>query len=124
MNSEITNSFSGKGIEIKVSLPDKRIKGIAMFSGGERALISIAILFAIISNNPPPFSILDEIDAALDEANSQKLGKILKELAPVTQFILITHNRQIMQQANTLYGVTMGEDGVSKLVSVKLDDKE
>ena len=124
MNSEITNSFSSKGIEIKVSLPDKRIKGIAMFSGGERALISIAILFAIISNNPPPFSILDEIDAALDEANSQKLGKILKELAPVTQFILITHNRQIMQQANTLYGVTMGEDGVSKLVSVKLDDKE
>jgi chromosome segregation protein len=92
-----------------------------MLSGGERALTSIALLFAIISFNPPPFAILDEIEAALDEANSKRFGKILAELANNTQFILITHNRQIMQEAALLYGVTMGDDGVSQLLSVRLD---
>ena len=121
INLQVLNKFSNKGIEIKVSLPDKKIKGVAMLSGGERALVSIAVLFAIIKNNPPPFSVLDEIDAALDEANSERIGKILKELSYATQFILITHNRQIMREASVLYGVTIGEDGVSKLVSVKLD---
>jgi chromosome segregation protein len=92
-----------------------------MLSGGERSLTSLALLFAIISHNPPPFAILDEVEAALDEANSRRFGRILTELSGSTQFVTITHNRETMRQASLLYGVTMGEDGVSKLLSVKLD---
>ncbi len=110
------------GIDIEVDLPRKRIKGLAMLSGGERALVSIALLFAITAVNPPPFLVLDETDAALDEANSQKYSAILKELSKKTQLILITHNRETMQRAGILYGVTMGEDGVSKILSLKLEE--
>ena len=92
-----------------------------MLSGGERSLTSLALLFAIIAHNPPPFAILDEVEAALDEANSRRFGKILQELSAHTQFIAITHNRETMRQAALLYGVTMGDDGISKLLSVKLD---
>ena len=92
-----------------------------MLSGGERALASQALLFAIISNSPPPFAVLDEVEAALDEANSRRFGRILQELSHQTQFILITHNRETMRQASFLYGVTMGADGISKVLSVKLD---
>ena len=95
-----------------------------MLSGGERALVSAALLFAVTAVNPPPFLVLDETDAALDEANSQKYGAILKELAAKTQLILITHNRETMQQAGLLYGVTMGYDGVSKILSLKLEEAE
>lgn len=109
------------GIEINAAPPGKRISSLSMLSGGERALASIAILFAIISNNPPPFSVLDEIDAALDEANSMRLAKIIKEISGKTQFVIITHNREIMKQAEILYGVTMQDDGVSKIVSLKLE---
>jgi chromosome segregation protein len=109
------------GIEIKASPPGKRISGLAMLSGGERALASQALLFAIISNSPPPFAVLDEVEAALDEANSRRFGRILQELSHQTQFILITHNRETMRQASFLYGVTMGADGISKVLSVKLD---
>ncbi len=112
------------GIDIDVDLPRKRIKGLAMLSGGERALVSIALLFAISAVNPPPFLVLDETDAALDEANSRKYGAILKELSRKTQLILITHNRETMQQAGILYGVTMGEDGISKILSLKLEEAE
>lgn len=112
------------GIEIDVDVPRKRIHSIAMLSGGERALTSIALLFAITAVNPPPFLILDETDAALDEANSQKYAAILKELAKKTQLILITHNRETMKAAGVLYGVTMGNDGVSKLLSLKLEEAE
>ena len=112
------------GIEVDVDLPRKRIKGLAMLSGGERALVSAALLFAVTAVNPPPFLVLDETDAALDEANSQKYGAILKELAAKTQLILITHNRETMQQAGLLYGVTMGYDGVSKILSLKLEEAE
>jgi len=93
-----------------------------MLSGGERALTAIALICAIISANPSPFVVLDEVDAALDEANSERLAKILDDLSHKTQFIIITHNRAPMRRANVLYGVTMGDDGVSKLLSVKLDD--
>ncbi len=110
------------GIEISVSLPGKKISSLDMLSGGERALTSIAVLFAIIANNPPPFSVLDEIDAALDEANSEKLSVIIKEVSAKTQFIVITHNREMMKQADILYGVTMKDDGVSKIISIKLED--
>ncbi|MFA6194063.1 MAG: AAA family ATPase [Parcubacteria group bacterium] len=109
------------GIEIKASPPGKRVSSLAMLSGGERSLTSLALLFAIISNSPPPFAVLDEVEAALDEANSKRFGRILQELANQTQFVLITHNRETMRQASFLYGVTMGADGVSKVLSVKLD---
>ena len=93
-----------------------------MLSGGERALTAIALISAIISANPSPFVVLDEADAALDEANSERLAKILDDLSNKTQFIVITHNRASMRRASILYGVTMESDGVSKLLSVKLDD--
>jgi chromosome segregation protein len=92
-----------------------------MLSGGERSLTALALLFAIISHNPPPFAILDEVESALDEANSKRFSKILLELSRTTQFVAITHNRETMRQAALLYGVTMGEEGVSKLLSVRLD---
>lgn len=111
-----------EGVDIIVDLPRKRIKGLAMLSGGERALTSIALLFAITAVNPPPFLVLDETDAALDEANSQRYGAILKELSKKTQLVLITHNRETMKSAGILYGVTMGDDGVSRLLSLKLEE--
>lgn len=109
------------GVEIFACPPGKKIANLSMLSGGERSLTSLALLFAIISHNPPPFAILDEVEAALDEANSRRFSKILQELSGTTQFVAITHNRETMRQASLLYGVTMGEDGISKLLSVKLD---
>lgn len=111
-----------EGIDITVSLPHKRIKGLVMLSGGERALTSIALLFAMSQVNPPPFLILDETDAALDEANSKRYGDMIETLSQHSQLILITHNRETMKRAGVLYGVTMGSDGVSKLLSVKFDE--
>ncbi len=113
-----------EGIEINVSLPRKKVKGLEMLSGGERALTSIALLFAMSQVNPPPFLILDETDAALDEANSRKYGDMIEMLAKYSQLILITHNRETMSRAGVLYGVTMGADGVSKLLSIRFDQAE
>jgi chromosome segregation protein len=110
------------GVDIQVSLPNKRVKGLSMLSGGERALTSIALLFAISQVNPPPFIILDETDAALDEANSRKYGDMIENLAKYSQLIVITHNRETMSRAGILYGVTMGAEGYSKLLSVKFDE--
>ncbi|MEK7631389.1 MAG: AAA family ATPase [Patescibacteria group bacterium] len=110
------------GVEIYATPPGKRLKGIAMLSGGERALTSIALICAILASNPSPFVVLDEVDAALDESNSIRFAQILEKLAHKTQFITITHNRATMQRAALLYGVTMGDDGVSKLLSVKMED--
>ncbi len=109
------------GIDIVTSPPGKKISNLAMLSGGERSLTSLALLFAIIAHNPPPFCVLDEVEAALDEANSRRFGTLLSELSERTQFIAITHNRETMKNASILYGVTMGEDGVSKILSVRLD---
>ncbi len=109
------------GIEIVASPPGKKVKHLSLLSGGERSLTSVAMLLAIISYNPPPFIILDEVEAALDEANSRRLAKIFAELSHRTQFIVITHNRETMRHADTLYGVTMGDDGATQLLSVKLD---
>ena len=111
-----------EGIEIAISLPHKRIKGLHMLSGGERALTSIALIFAMSQVNPPPFLILDETDAALDEANSRRYGDMISSLASRSQLILITHNRETMSRAGILYGITMGGDGVSKLLSVKFEE--
>jgi len=110
------------GIDINVSLPRKKIKGLQMLSGGERALTSIALLFAMSQVNPPPFLILDETDAALDEANSRKYSQMIRDLSKKTQLIVITHNRETMSSAGILYGITMGSDGVSKLLSVKFEE--
>ncbi|MFA6340744.1 MAG: AAA family ATPase [Candidatus Paceibacterota bacterium] len=111
-----------EGLDIEVSLPRKKIKGLMMLSGGERALTSIALLFAISQVNPPPFIILDETDAALDEANSKKYGDMITELSKCSQLILITHNRETMARAGIIYGVTMGADGVSRLLSIQFEE--
>lgn len=112
------------GIEIQATPPGKKLKSINTLSGGEKALTSIALISAIIANNPSPFVILDEVDAALDEANSIRFAKIVGELSSHTQFICVTHNRATMQQAAILYGITMGSSGISKLLSVNLAEAE
>ena len=113
---------SEEGIDIEVNLPKKKIKGLMMLSGGERALTSIALLFAMSQVNPPPFIILDETDAALDEANSRKYGDMIEDLSKYSQLILVTHNRETMSRAGVIYGVTMGADGVSKLLSIQFEE--
>ncbi len=109
------------GIDISVDLPKKKVKALMMLSGGERALTSIALLFAMSQVNPPPFIILDETDAALDEANSKKYGDMIEALAKYSQLIVITHNRETMSRAGIIYGVTM-MSGLSKLLSIKFDE--
>ncbi|MEA3399090.1 MAG: AAA family ATPase [Patescibacteria group bacterium] len=111
-----------EGIDISVSLPKKKVKDLHMLSGGERSLVSIALLFAISQVNPPPFLVLDETDAALDEANSRKYGTMLENLSKYSQLILVTHNRETMSRVDVLYGVTMGGDGSSKLLSIKFEN--
>jgi chromosome segregation ATPase len=113
---------TAEGVELDIALPNKRVKGLEMLSGGERALTSIALIFAMSQVHPPLFIILDETDAALDEANSRRYGDMITALAEKSQLILITHNRETMSRAGILYGVTMGSDGVSKLLSVKFDE--
>jgi len=116
------NTPPEQGIEISVSLPHKKVKELHALSGGERSLTSIALLFAMSQVNPPPFLILDETDAALDEANSRKYGDMLEKLSKQSQLIVVTHNRETMSRAGVLYGVTIGSDGASKLLSVKFDE--
>ncbi len=110
------------GIEIQAAPQGKKLKDINILSGGERSLTSIALICAIISINPSPFVILDEVDAALDESNSVRFAEIIKNLSYKTQFITITHNRATMEAAKVLYGVTMQEKGVSKIISINLED--
>lgn len=110
-----------EGLDISINLPRKKIRGLMMLSGGERALTSIALLFAISEVNPPPFIILDETDAALDEANSRRYGDMVEKLSAHSQLILITHNRETMSRAGIIYGVTMSSTGVSKLLSIEFD---
>lgn len=112
------------GIEIRATPPGKKLATIAALSGGERALTAIALLCSMLASYPSPFVVLDEVDAALDEANSIRFAKILGTLAHQTQFITITHNRETMRQAHTLYGVTMSDEGISKILSIKLDKAE
>jgi chromosome segregation protein len=114
-------SLNVAGVDIKATPPGKKLASIQALSGGERALTSIALLCSLLTCFPSPFVVLDEVDAALDEANTIRFGQILGTLAHQTQFITITHNRETMAQSNTLYGVTMGDDGISKLLSIKLE---
>jgi len=115
----LDNDDDLNGVEIKLELPDKKVKNLNTLSGGERTLASIALLFALASIRKPPVMVLDEIDAALDETNTQKFARLLKELSKQTQFIVITHNRETMRGADVLYGVSM-KDGISHLLSLKL----
>ena len=108
------------GIEVYVQIPGKRVQDLSLLSGGERAMVSAALLFALLETNPPPFCMLDEVDAALDEANVVRFCDILKQLAVSTQFIVITHNRVTMTNANAIYGVSMGADSVSRVLSMRL----
>jgi chromosome segregation protein len=111
-----------RGIEINVTLPHKKVKDLHMLSGGERSLASIALLFAISQVNPPPFLVLDETDAAFDEANSRKYGNMLENLSKYSQLVVVTHNRETMSRAQVLFGVTMDSSGASKLLSIHLED--
>ena len=121
-DAEEDDEDTQEGVDIDVTLPNKRVRGLEMLSGGERALTSIALIFAMSQVNPPLFVILDETDAALDEANSRRYGDMIESLAKKSQLILITHNRETMSRAGVLYGITMGSDGISKLLSVKLEE--
>ena len=121
MEDEEEESENDEGIEIDVKLPQKRITSLDMLSGGERSLVGIAALFALISVSPPPFLVLDEVDAALDERNARRFSEMLKDFSKKTQFILVTHNRATMEAADMLYGITLNEDGTSKAVSLKFD---
>ncbi|MCB9803048.1 AAA family ATPase [Candidatus Nomurabacteria bacterium] len=123
-NPEEVKTKKQYGIEILATPPGKKLSGINMLSGGEKALTSIALICAIIANNPSPFVVLDEVDAALDEANSIRLADILAELSDKTQFIGITHNRALMHKAKIIYGVTMGDDGISNLLSINFDQAD
>lgn len=109
------------GVNIEAAVPGKGIKNLNAMSGGEKSLLAIAILFSLISINPPPFLVFDEIDAALDEHNSRRFVNLLKKFAEKTQFVIVTHNRLVMEAADALYGVTMDGNGVSKVLSLKLE---
>ena len=109
------------GVDVIVQPPGKKVQDLSLLSGGERALVSAALLFSLLEINPPPFCLLDEVDAALDESNLVRFCEILKKLAQRTQFIVITHSRVTMMEAQVIYGVSMGGDSVSRLLSMKLE---
>ncbi len=108
------------GVEVYVQIPGKKVQDLSLLSGGERAMVSAALLFALLETNPPPFCLLDEVDAALDEANVVRFCEILKLLSEQTQFIVITHNRVTMTHADAIYGISMGGDSVSRVLSMRL----
>lgn len=112
------------GIEIIAQPPGKKLQNMMLLSGGEKALTAIALLFSILKMKPSPFCVLDEIEASLDDANVMRFASYLKKFRDSTQFIIITHRKGTMEVADTLYGVTMEEQGISKLLSVKLSDIE
>ncbi len=108
------------GIDIELAIPQKKITSLEMLSGGEKSLVSLAVLFALILVSPPPFLVLDEVDSALDEKNSRRFSELVKTFAEHTQFVIVTHNRVTMEAADVLYGVTMDEGGGSKVLSLKM----
>ena len=118
------NNLLETGIDIIASPPGKKLSSISLLSGGEKTLTAISLLFAIIKSKPSPFCVLDEVEAALDEANVDTFGKYIQKLKDKSEFIIITHKKKTMEYADILYGITMQESGVSKLVSVKLEDIE
>lgn len=118
----LENEEENIGIDININLPVKKVKDINMLSGGEKTLLSISLLFALTTLNTPPFMVLDETDAALDESNAKKYGKLLQRLAVNSRLLVVTHNRETMNKADVLYGITMGGDGCSRILSIKFED--
>jgi chromosome segregation protein len=110
------------GIDIEARLPGRRDQGLSLLSGGERSLTAVALIFSLLKVSPTPFCVMDEVDAMLDEANVGRFRDLLLELARTTQFILITHNRNTVQAADVIYGVTMGRDSASQVISLRLDE--
>ena len=119
---EDEDDILGCGIEIKAQPPGKTLKTISLLSGGEKAFVAIALYFSILKVHPTPFCVMDEIEAALDDANVTRYARYMRTLAGKTQFIVITHRRGTMEEADVLYGVTMQEQGVSKILTINLND--
>ena len=121
---EDPNDVLGCGIDIKVQPPGKALKTITLLSGGEKAFVAIALYFAILKVRPTPFVVMDEIEAALDDNNVARFAQYMRTVADKTQFIVITHRRGTMEEADALYGVTMQEQGVSRMLSLNLNKLE
>src|SRR5690606_19124505 len=115
------DNIAETGIEIIARPPGKRPQSLALLSGGERSLAACALIFAILRVSPTPFCVLDEVDAALDEANVDRFRLAVEDLSDAMQFIIVTHNRRTLEGAQTIYGITMGNDGVSKAISLRLE---
>ena len=116
------DSSGDSGIDIVAQPPGKRLQNVLLLSGGEKALTALSLLIAVFRYQPSPFCILDEVDAPLDEANVGRFNKMLLDMGGETQFIVVTHNRKTMEMGSVMYGVTMQEPGVSKLVSVRWEE--
>jgi chromosome segregation protein len=116
--------LSEVGVELSVQPPGKKMMTLALLSGGERAMTSAALIFALIAVKPSPFYLLDEVDAALDDANVERFSKTAREMAKDAQLLVVTHNKQTMEMADRLYGVTMSEPGISRIISASLADAE
>jgi chromosome segregation protein len=115
-------NFQNTGIDIEARLPGRREQGLSLLSGGERSLTAVALIFALLKISPTPFCVLDEVDAALDEANVGRFCDLLQELSQQIQFIVITHNRNTVQASDVIYGITMGRDSASQMISLRLDE--
>jgi chromosome segregation protein len=118
------DDFANSGLEVIAQPPGKRVNTLAMLSGGERALTAVALLLALLDAHPSPICVLDEVDAALDEANVGRFVDAVRELAQKTQFIIITHNPRTIEAADVIYGISMGNDNTSKVLSVRLSDPQ
>lgn len=116
------DDIANTGIEIDARLPGRRTQGLSLLSGGERSLTAVALIFALIRVSPTPFCLLDEVDAMLDEANTQRFRGLLKEMSQQTQFVIVTHNRNTVEAAEVIYGVTMGRDSASQVLSLNIDE--
>ena len=117
------DDYANTGIDISAQPPGKRVNTLAMLSGGERALTALALLLSLLEANPSPICVLDEVDAALDEANVGRFVDALRELAEKTQFIVVTHNPRTIEAAGDIYGISMGADSTSKVLSLRLGDR-
>jgi chromosome segregation protein len=114
--------MTNTGIDIEARLPGRRTQGLSLLSGGERSLTAVSLVFALLRVSPTPFCVLDEVDAMLDEANVGRFREMLRELSQHTQFVIVTHNRNTVQVADAIYGVTMGRDSSSQVISLRLDE--